>query len=131
MRMRFPLRVLVLSVLVVITNVAGNYFLSIGVKAARHGPGFHWLWCFREPALYLGVTLLIFWLLLRLALLSATDMSIVLPVTAGFAYVLTSMAGQFWLKESVHWMHNAGLSMIAVGVVLVGISARTANPRGT
>ena len=117
-------RILILSALVIVTNVAGNAFLSIGVKAAERGAGVVWLRYFRQPPLALGVVLLISWLLLRLALLSAAEMSLVLPATAGAAYVLTSLVGQFWLSEQVSWVHNAGLVMIALGVLVLGTGPR-------
>jgi multidrug transporter EmrE-like cation transporter len=120
----FSLRVLLLSLLAVLANVAGNFLLSIGVKAAQEGPSaFLWNY-FRQPTLFFGVGLLISWLLLRLALLSATDMSLVLPVTAGLGYILTSLVGEYGLKETVHSLHNVGLVMIALGVAMIGMSTR-------
>ena len=116
----FPLKIWVLSLLVIVTNVGGNYLLSIGVHGIQHNSGAWLLPYFQQPALLVGVVLLILWLLFRLALLSATDMSFVLPVTAGAAYVLTSLVGQFWLKEPVSAMHNLGLSILAGGVVVLG-----------
>jgi multidrug transporter EmrE-like cation transporter len=117
-------RVLVLSLLVIVTNVLGNYSLDLGVHSVENGTGAVWLRYFREPGLLIGVLLLIGWLLLRLALLSATDMSLVLPTTAGIAYVLASLVGQFWLHESVSRTHNIGLGVIAAGVVLIGSTSQ-------
>ncbi len=117
---RLSVRVLLLCLLTILTNVLGNYSLDIGVKAVANGTGAVWLRYFREPGLFIGVALLIGWLLLRLALLSATEMSLVLPATAGVGYVLTSLVGQFWLNETVSPMHNFGLAVIAAGVVLIG-----------
>ncbi len=113
-------RVLLLSFLVIVTNVAGNAFLSLGVKALERDTGIQWLRYFRSPLLILGVILLISWLLLRLALLSAAEMSLVLPATAGIAYVLTSLVGQLWLGEHVSQVHNGGLVLISVGVFVLG-----------
>lgn len=124
MNSKSPVRVLLLCLLVILTNVLGNYALDLGVKAVENGTGAVWLRYFREPWLLLGVALLIGWLLLRLALLSATEMSLVLPATAGVGYVLTSLAGQFWLHEPVSPMHNIGLAVIAGGVVLIGSTSR-------
>jgi multidrug transporter EmrE-like cation transporter len=118
------MRVMVLSALVILTSVSGNYFLSVGMKGSSGEPGWlGWVRVAAQPAILFGVALLISWMLLRLALLSATDMSLVLPLTAGIAYILTSLAGQFWLKETVTRSHNVGLALIAVGVILVGASA--------
>jgi multidrug transporter EmrE-like cation transporter len=60
----------------------------------------------------------------RLALLSATDMSLVLPATAGVGYVLTSLVGQFWLHETVSSTHNFGLAVIVAGVLLIGSTSK-------
>jgi multidrug transporter EmrE-like cation transporter len=116
----FPWRVVILSALVILTNLWGNFLLSLGMKDTDR------LWdaaLLVEPQLVFGVLLLISWLLLRLALLSATEMSLVLPFTAAIGYILTSLVGQFLLRESVTAWHNMGLALIAVGAVLVGASA--------
>jgi undecaprenyl phosphate-alpha-L-ara4N flippase subunit ArnE len=123
-RARLSFRVLLLSLLAVLANVLGNYSLDLGVKGVAEGAGAVWLRYFREPGMWIGVALLIGWLLLRLALLSATDMSLVLPATAGVGYTLTSLVGQFWLHESVSATHNVGLAVIAAGVVLIGSTSR-------
>ena len=130
-RGRISARIVLLSLLVVLTSVSGNYFLSVGMK--RMGPGAGWPGprLLIEPALLLGVLLLISWLLLRLVLLSGTEMSLALPITAGAAYVLTSLAGQFWLNETVTAWHQIGLSLIVLGVLLVGAShERRSGARG-
>jgi len=129
-RPRFSLKIWVLSLLVIVANLGGNYLLSVGVNGIQRESGMWLLRYFRQPALVAGVVLLIFWLLLRLALLSATDMSLVQPVTAGAAYVLTSLVGQFWLKEPVSAMHNFGLIILAGGVVLLGGAARMKPAQG-
>jgi len=117
--------VLILCAAVILTNVLGNYSLDLGVKAVDSGTGTVWLRYFKTPELFIGVALLIGWMLLRLALLSATEMSLVLPATAGVAYVLTSLIGQYWLNETVTPMHQIGLGVIAVGVVLIGSTAKS------
>jgi multidrug transporter EmrE-like cation transporter len=114
----FSPRVVTLAVLSVVANVAGNCFLSLGMKQA--GPlGFGMV---LQPLLVVGVALLIGWLLLRLALLSAAEMSLMLPLSAGFGYVLTSVVGQTWLHEAVTRYHDWGLGLILAGVILVGAS---------
>jgi multidrug transporter EmrE-like cation transporter len=116
----FSLRVPLLGALVILSNLAGNFFLSLGMK---HASGSWDIGLALRPDLICGVVLLIAWLLLRLALLSATDMSLVLPLTAGFGYILTSLVGQFWLREAVSRWHNVGLALIALGAFLVGVSS--------
>ncbi len=66
------------------------------------------------------MTLLILWLLSRMALLSWADLSFVVPVTA-IGYALSALAGQLLLHEAVGLRRWIGIAMIVAGVVLVGI----------
>jgi uncharacterized membrane protein len=107
---------------VVLSNVLGNYFLSLGLK--RHGPlltfsPLAFIETLFSPWVTLGVSLLILWLLSRMALLSWTDLSYVLPVTS-IGYVLSALVGRFFLAEQVSWPRWAGTLLIFAGVVLVG-----------
>jgi multidrug transporter EmrE-like cation transporter len=122
-------KILALSILVVLSNVVGNCLLNVGVKG---GSLVSWASVLRlvvSPTLIAGVLLLIAWMLLRMALLSAGPMSVVLPLTAGLGYVLTGGIGQFWFAEKVPVTYNCGLLFIIAGVLLVGTSGRTAVPR--
>ncbi len=76
-----------------------------------------------NPAIIIGILLLIGWMLFRMTLLSITPMSLILPLTAGVAYLLTSAAGQLLLHDKVGHEYGWGLSLIVVGVVLIGSSA--------
>lgn len=109
----------------ILANVSGNFSLSLGVKAAERGSHFFLLNYLLQPALVLGVALLISALLVRLALLSATEMSLILPLNAGFGYILTTVAGVVGLKETVHSVNNLGLALVVLGVVLIGLSAQS------
>jgi drug/metabolite transporter (DMT)-like permease len=116
--------VLVTSV-VVFSNVAGNFALSWGVKHAGSGA-----WALLSPWVAAGIALLIVWTLARMALLSWADLSFVLPVTSS-GYVLTALAGKFLLHEQVGWERWTGTLMIMLGVILVGgTNPRTARQRG-
>ena len=48
----------------------------------------------------LGVSLLILWLLSRMALMSWADLSFVLPITS-IGYVLSALVGKFFLAENI------------------------------
>jgi multidrug transporter EmrE-like cation transporter len=116
------LKVLALSILVILSNVIGNCLLNMGVKAGRLVSWASVLRLVLSPPLVAGVLLLIAWMLLRMALLSTTPMTVVLPLTAGVAYVLTGGIGQFWFAEKVPATYNYGLILIVAGVLLVGTS---------
>ncbi len=115
------LRVFALSASVILCSVAGNCLLSYGVNSEVDHAAFAVILI--NPAVILGIILLIGWMLFRMALLSVTPMSVILPVTAGIAFPLTSMAGQWILHEKVGQDHAWGLSLIFVGVLLIGLSA--------
>lgn len=105
-------RVFWLSVVVILSNVAGNLFLSLGVKHLGANPlalGF----------LALGVGLLILWTLSRMALLSWADLSYVLPVTS-LGYVLSAVIGHYILSEHISWQRWSGTLLIMGGIALVG-----------
>ncbi len=67
----------------------------------------------------LGISLLILWLLSRMALLSWADLSYVLPVTS-LGYVASTLIGRFLLDEQVTPLRWAGTLLIVAGTVLVG-----------
>lgn len=126
----FRLRIVLLSALLILTNVSGNFSLSVGVKAAQAGSHFFLLNYFLQPTLVLGVALLISALFVRLALLSAAEMSLILPLNAGLGYILTTIAGVVGLKETVHSVNNLGLALVVAGVLLIGVSARSRHVPG-
>jgi len=115
-------KILALSILVVLSNVMGNCLLNMGVKEEKL---VSWASVFRlvgSPTLVAGVLLLITWMVLRMALLSTSPMTVVLPLTAGVGYVLTGEIGQFWFAEEVHAIYDYGLIRTVAGAVLVGTS---------
>lgn len=116
-------KTVLITALVVISNVAGNFSLGWGVKHAGEGR-----FALLSPWVVLGIALLIVWTLARMALLSWADLSFVLPVTS-VGYVLTALAGKFFLHEQIGWERWAGTVLIMLGVVLVGgTDPRTAPP---
>lgn len=95
-----------LTLIVVLSNVAGNLALSIGMKESA------------IPMVVLGVALLIVWTLSRMTLMSWADLSYILPVTA-VGYVLTALAGQFFLGEHISMARWSGTVLIMAGIALV------------
>jgi uncharacterized membrane protein len=84
-----------------------------------------------SPWVLLGVSLLVVWLLFRLALLSWADLSWVVPVTAS-GYALTALMGKFFLGEQISLTRWAGILLITLGVLLVRTTAiRTTRPGGS
>lgn len=107
-------KTVLITAIVVVSNVAGNFSLGWGVKHASAGE-----FALLSPWVVLGVALLIVWTLARMTLLSWADLSFVLPVTSA-GYVLTALAGKFFLHEQVGFERWAGTVLIMLGVILVG-----------
>jgi drug/metabolite transporter (DMT)-like permease len=127
----FRLKTRVLTAIVIVANVLGNFFLSWGLKH-RGGPlgaaAIEYLRVLFNPWVAAGVGLLIFWLLSRMALLSFADLSFVLPVTS-IGYVLTAVVGWAVLGEHISAGRWAGTLLIMGGTALVGSTeARTTKP---
>jgi len=128
---RLHLKTQVLTIVVVLANVFGNFFMSWGLKRRGALLGDSVLGYVRvmfDPWVALGIALLILWLLSRMALLSWADLSYVLPVTAA-GYVLNVVAGRVFLGEHVSAARWGGALLIVAGVALVGsTSIRTTAP---
>lgn len=112
------------TVLTILSNVAGNSFLTKGMQqlggigntpAALIGALFH-------PLVAVGVALLIIWTLTHMALLSWADLSYVMPVTA-MGYVVTAFAARVFLGEDVSLARWVGIVLVTAGVTLVGRTA--------
>ena len=112
------------AVLTIISNVAGNSFLTRGMQQlgdignsplALIGALFH-------PLVAIGVALLIVWTLTHMALLSWADLSYVMPVTA-ISYVVTAFAARIFLNEIVSPARWIGIVLVTAGVTLVGRTA--------
>jgi drug/metabolite transporter (DMT)-like permease len=110
----------ILTLMVVITNVIGNVMLSRGMhdvgRIVSASPA-DYLRAFADPWTVAGVCILVIWMVSDLALLSAADLSFVLPVTAS-AYVLIALAGHFVLHERISWVRWIGIAVITIGVIL-------------
>ena len=115
--LRLPPRARLLTLAVIMSNVAGNALLSAGMKA-----GGSYMSAALNPAVIAGIALLILWTLARMALLSWADLSYVLPVTA-LGYVLTAGVSAVFLHEHVSPTRWAASGLIFAGVALAGATA--------
>ncbi len=103
----------IFTAIVVISNVTGNLFLSLGMKSPAG---------MLSPWVFGGVALLILWTLSRMTLLSWADLSFVLPVTA-LGYPLSAFAGRWFLGETITPERWAGTALIVAGTALVSLTA--------
>jgi transporter family protein len=109
-----------LVLLVIVTNVLGNVFLSRGMHQVGRivsASPLDYVRAFANPWTALGIVILVVWIFSDLALLSRADLSFVLPVTAS-AYVLVALLGHFFLHDHISWERWMGILLITGGVVL-------------
>ena len=83
-----------------------------------------------DPAIALGIVMLILALLVRLALLSVADLSFVLPMTA-VGYVLAALLGRFFLHEAVSPQRWLAVALIFSGTALVSATPQSTTSPGT
>ena len=108
------------TAVVVVSNVAGNFWLSYGMKqVGEPTSALAFLAAFLNPWVLTGVVLLILWMLSHMALLSWADLSYVLPITS-IGYVLTALSGRFFMHEVISPARWGGILLITLGVLLVG-----------
>lgn len=113
-------RTQILVVLVIVTNVFGNVFLSRGMHQVGRivsASPLDYIRAFANPWTAVGMAVLIVWMVSDLALLSRADLSFVLPVTAS-AYVLVALLGHFVLHDHISWDRWLGILLITGGVIL-------------
>lgn len=118
---RLVIKTRLFTLLVVLSNVLGNFSLSRGLR--RFGPlavsPIEYFTAMLNPWVAAGIALLIVWLLAHMALLSWADLSYVLPVTS-IGYVLVALSGKYLLGEDISTPRWAGILLIVIGVALVG-----------
>ena len=120
---------LLLTAAVVVSNVAGNYALSWGMKHAPADAGP--IVSLFEPWVAAGIVLLIAWTLMRIQLLGKADLSYVLPITA-IGYVLNAAIAAAFLHEQVSMQRWAGTLLIVAGAGLTAFTppaSSTQEPR--
>src|SRR5579872_2867226 len=115
---RLRIKSWICAVVVVLSNVFGNFFLKRGMPAELPTP-LDYITALFQPWVALGVVLLILWMMSRMALLSWADLSYVLPVTS-IGYVLVAIVGKVLLHEEITDRRWAGIALIMAGVALVG-----------
>lgn len=119
------------AAIVILTNTFGNFCIARGMKrlAAPANSAAGLIAAIFTPWVALGVTLLILWLLSRMALLSWADLSYVLPVTS-LGYVASALMGHYFLGEHITMARWSGTALIVTGTVLVGMRGRHAATAG-
>lgn len=101
------------------TQVAGNVFLSYGMRRAGaivSASPLDYIRAFNAWTI-VGVLALATWMVTDLALLSRADLSFVLPVIAT-SYVFIAIMGRFVLNERVSSVRWIGILLIFLGVLL-------------
>ncbi len=107
---------------IVVTNSAGNLLLALGTRSL---PAFD----VSSLASYLGLALMNGWILAGIAVLAVSmyaqlsmltwsDLSYVVPMTAS-GYIFTAVLGHVFLNEGVSVIRWAGIGLISFGVLLV------------
>jgi len=99
-----------LTLVVILSNVAGNLLLSLGLKSTAGA---------LSPLVIAGVSLLILWTVSRMTLMSWADLSYILPITS-IGYVLSAFAAKIFLAEQISVLRWGGTLLIVAGVALVG-----------
>ena len=112
-------RTQLLVLIAIATQVAGNVFLSHGMRRAGAILSPSPLDYIRalNPWTVAGICALAIWMVTDLALLSRADLSFVLPVIAT-SYVLIAIVGHFALNERVSGLRWVGILVISFGVLL-------------
>jgi drug/metabolite transporter (DMT)-like permease len=114
-------KTIAMSIVVVGTNVVGNYGLGRGLRdvgVIESWSPVPYILAFAHPWVVAGVMFMLAWLITRLILLSWADLTYVLPVTS-FSYVLSAFAGAVLLRERVSLIEWIGIWLITGGVGLV------------
>ena len=114
---RLRLKTWLFAVVVVFSNVFGNFFLKRGMPPALATP-LEYITVLFHPWVALGVLLMVVWMLSRMALLSWADLSYVLPVTS-VGYVLVAVAGKVLLHEQITMKRWSGIGLIVAVSVTV------------
>ena len=127
----------VLLFLLVFLGSVGNTFLSKGMKdvgeldfsglpAIGHGATL----VLTSPAVWLGILMMLLFMVCHMLVLSWADYSFVMPFSA-LAYALVPLLGYLFLGEHVSIARWVGIVLIFLGVVLINrTSLRTTDAGG-
>jgi multidrug transporter EmrE-like cation transporter len=80
----------------------------------------------KEPRLWAGLALFGISAMFWLVVLSRVNLSVAYPLV-GVSYILVVAIGRFVLDEYVPPLRWVGVSIIAIGIAMIGISFREAN----
>jgi bacterial/archaeal transporter family protein len=111
-------RTQLLVLIAIVTQVAGNVFVSHGMRnggAIVSASPFDYIRGFNAWTVA-GICMLAIWMITDLALLSRADLSFVLPVIAT-SFVLIALVGHFVLGERVSGVRWIGIALITLGVL--------------
>lgn len=78
----------------------------------------------KEPLLWIGLVLFGISALFWLVVLSRVDLSLAYPFV-GISYVVVVALGRFFFHEHVPPLRWIGVSVIALGIALIGVSSKT------
>jgi multidrug transporter EmrE-like cation transporter len=116
---------LILFALIVVAGTGGELCVSRAMKVVGEAPSLQpievakvILRALRVPWMWLGVGMMAVAFFSLLGALSIYDVSFVVPVTA-LSYVAGAFGGVVFLREHVSIQRWFGVSLVAIGVVLV------------
>lgn len=119
------IRTIVLILVAVIGATVGDTLLSIGMRRIGELSRADWrsvvryFWrALTDPWVVGGISCLAVYFFTWLVVLSESDLSLALPLTA-LTFVLGTVLARFWLGETVTMTRWMGTAVIAVGVAMV------------
>ncbi len=127
---RLILKTIIVSAVVIGTNVFGNYVLKLGLSHGFVGDTWSpmtYIRAFGHPWVTIGTVFLTAWFVTRLALLSWADLSYVLPVTS-FSCALSAGAGALFMGEHVTGVRWLGICLITLGVAFTAFTFPETTP---
>lgn len=121
------LKTFAVLLLFIALKAVGNLSLAWGMKHLDENASANPLFYIRamlNPYVLTGVVALIVALLVRMVLLSLSDLSFVLPVTA-IGYVIATFLGKTVLHEEVSSTRWLGTVLIVIGAILTSSTVHT------
>ncbi len=116
-----------LVVLVVVPGTVGDLLNSYGMK--RHGEVSDWSprgllrlagQLVRNPYIMAGIPAMAVSFFALMSLISASNLSFAIPITAS-SYIVETALAKYVLREHVDWRRWLGTSLVALGVALLSI----------
>lgn len=106
----------------IVTSVVGDFFVEQGSTAVKSSRGNMVLKIFSQPKTLFGVSLLtIHFIALSLALRKA-PVTLVVPLMAT-TYIANTIIARTILHEEVNWLRWAGVLVVAIGVIILGVGS--------